>query len=52
MYHRLENLSNMTPAELATAFAGIPAGVTQLNLSGNRLDLKTGAELATCLCRY
>ncbi|MDF1683468.1 MAG: hypothetical protein P1U36_02310 [Legionellaceae bacterium] len=40
------DLGRKTGAELAEAFAGIPAGVTSLNLSDNDLGRKTGAELA------
>ena len=37
MFHKLDNLGLKTAAELAQAFASIPAGVTTLNLRDNSL---------------
>ena len=44
--------NDLTAADLAQAFRGIPATVTTLNLSGNHLNEKNTAALAQirCLC--
>jgi hypothetical protein len=47
MYYRLTSLKNKTGAELAQAIAGIPAGVTALDLRSNNFHNKKSAELAT-----
>ena len=42
----IRNLRDKSGAELAQAFAAIPAGVTSLDLGCNYLGNKSGAELA------
>lgn len=46
MYPILRHLDEKTAAEFVQAIASIPADVTTLVLSCNRLYSKTGAELA------